>query len=238
MYIKKFFGYCIFSFFIWGFFSCTKDQWTIPTDFIFNFKLAENKIVNNYVMIEKGSAFLSSIEFEGKRQNAPGYSFSTPVNMKFNMNADTALNQGTMTFSIPQGIYYKIYLTMGFLYSGGYNSSNTQSPLITFTGYYNNKDGKKVPLKIDFNFEKIMKLSAKNSSIQDTIIIKSSKNNRAVINFNPYYWFQVLSRNDFETAEISNLSDFSGILINIEHNNKLYQLLANRIEESTQAIFW
>lgn len=59
----------------------------------------------------------------------------------------------------------------------------------------------------------------------------------ALIELDPIYWFDIVPTNMLENADLINVGGVMTLLVNEDENEAIYDLIADRIDESTEAIF-
>ena len=92
-----------------------------------------------------------------------------------------------------------------------------------------------IPFK--FGSSETFEIESEDSSNSGVIVLDKDQPSNALIELDPVFWFDILSVNQLENANLTTIDGVSTMLINEESNENLYDLLADRVDESTESVF-
>lgn len=222
--MKKFIITYILVFTLTG---CVKDDLTKPAamQMVFTMNMEEK---DEYLRFNKGSFIISKISFEGEREAGEDYSFETSFKDPVEAYLHTKSSSVPVVFDVPQGIYQDVELEI---------SMGNDKPGLTFEGTYTNVTGNKIPVQFIYDFEDKLELNGR-SKVQGDIILNKDKSNTAEIIFDQEKIFQIVSSTRMlESAELIEREGTQYIIISKKYNEHIFNVVVNRIEKYTSALF-
>ena len=123
---------------------------------------------------------------------------------------------------IPPGDYNDVYLGVELL------DENDKPSLVIEGTYEKESDGQVYPLRFEFNSGEVFEAEASRATVDpNTPAI-------AKITFNPHDWFSRVSFNQMERARVNN----DGVIVISESSNEaIFDLVADGLDYSTEAVF-
>jgi len=207
-----------------GLSSCNK-KWKKPTDVAFHMDINKESSVDGQLSFSGGHFIMESISFDGDRERGNDVIFSRDYETGLSIPFDLSQSIADFDFEIPQGVYKKVDL-----------SFKSTVPCILVEGIYTYSAGGTIPMRFEFDDSEEFDISAEDENngniILDTEVISNLK-----IILDPAHWFQPIPISYFESAEITDLGGINTILINKDTNDEIFNLILDRIDESTEAIF-
>jgi hypothetical protein len=218
-----------------------KDELTRPVKV--NFKIGISPYFNfnaAYLHITKCQIGIQSIHFEGKREAGEDIFFDTDP--KMNLQTLSFLQPITFdVFDIPQGVYnymeWKISLkcidTEVLI-----DDRNEYSPCIgiAISGDYTFLDGYVIPFTFAVNDQVQFNVMSYDPYDNSKLVLSADKEYDANLLFAPEKGFNSFTQKSFEKAEISHEGGYPKIIISSSKNEKLYDLLLNRIFQSAEFV--
>ena len=213
-------------------FGCEKLQtkkWKKPTDTGVKFNINQEK-GGNGVQFTSGFIVLSSFAFEGERKQADNQDFSNEYSSGLRIDFNTGNSVPEMDFDIPQGTYTSIDFSFET-----FDENDTSA--IYVSGEYTNTSGSKFPLVFDFWYGEYFSISAESEDGSSEIILDTDVPISALIEIDPVIWFSGVSKSLLDSAEFSNINGTPTIYISEEYNSDIYELIADELDKSTEAVF-
>lgn len=207
-----------------------KDQWKLPTDVAFKMDINRTVSSNGKLEFTKGVITLASFNFEGKREQGDDVYFSKSFSNGLNIVFDPNTTISELDFDIPQGTYNKIAIS--FETSDDYGDES-----IIVEGTYIHTNGSLYPIKFEFNDSEYFSIIAKSVSGNSQIILNQNVASFAKIKLNPLHWFQVISTSMLDNADLVDINGVSTIVVSEDENENIYNLVVDRIDESSENIF-
>ncbi len=222
--------------------SCTKDELTLPAPVQFTFEMVPHEEGNNLksgpppgippagrIRIDKGSLVISSIEFEGRRDEGKDVFFGTNFPEPVTINLDTGETSHELTFDIPQGVYNRIEIILEI---GGDN----HTPM-ALEGKVRKGQSDQTPLRFEYNLRDRIRIRAEPGEQQNRIVLRKDKVTTARIMVDAGEVFQFINLHSLPGG-IDSLQLTEGtVLISSQVNTGLFNSMASRLERSFRVIF-
>jgi hypothetical protein len=219
-----------------------KDDLTLPVKVSFKIGIQTDHISDyQYLNISECQIGISSIQFEGKREAGGDIFFET--DSKMNLQTLSFFQPILITvFDIPQGIYdyMKWDISMKCINTEGLIEDRDGSfPCIgiILSGEYKYLDGSEIPVVFAIDEPELFSVRAYDPNNYSRIVLSVNKEYEAIVFFAPGYAFLPISRESFETAEVSGDSMNRKIIISSTQNEDLYEILLYRIIQSAKVVF-
>lgn len=167
--------------------------------------------------------FITIIEvvFDGDRSDGESVSISYEAIVVYNFGTGTSEPENNV-IDIPPGDYNDIYLGVELL-------DENDNPTLVIEGTYEREaDGQVYPIRFEFNSGEVFEAEAPTGSVSpDTPAI-------AKITFDPHEWFAGVSFDMLENAGVNN----DGVIVISETSNSaIFDLVADGLDLSTEAVF-
>lgn len=209
--------------------SCKKHRLKQPTDVLFKMDINRNYSTSGNLVFNGGTIWLSSFDVEGARQEGDPIAFSktfpSGLAVSFSQNGISELD-----FDIPQGVYTDLDVSFE-------SRANAAGKSLTVNGIYTNSVGTDIPVLFEFLSAETFEIEGEDAVGSTTIVLDKDVPMNSLIELDPIYWFDIVPSNMMENATLSNVSGTMTIVINETVNEDIYDLLADRIDKSTEAIF-
>lgn len=209
--------------------SCKKNQLKQPTDVSIKMDINRNVSNDGKLVFHSGTILLAAFDIEGTRQEGDPIAFSRSFPQGLLINFDPNTGVPEIQYDIPQGVY--TVLTISFETFD--NGDNT----IVVNGTYTNNNGTDIPVRFEFLSSEYFAITGEDGANSGLIVLDKDTPANAHIKLDPIYWFDILTTNQMENADLVNVNGTPTILINESINDNLYDLLADRVDESTEAVF-
>ncbi|MEW6655037.1 MAG: hypothetical protein AB1394_16430 [Bacteroidota bacterium] len=172
----------------------------------------------NTVMIDSGYVIIREIVFDGEKTE--GGSISITHEQISTISIATGKATPDIEVTIPSGKYKHVNLGVEI-------HDETNKPSIVAKGVYTDNSGKKIPIRFEFNSGEVFEANAKEHTFA------SGTTALAQINFSPSKWFSTL-----HSSMLENATQLNGvILINENTNTSIFDIVADKLDDFTQAEF-
>jgi len=209
---------------------CKKNELKKPTDVSIKMDINRNVSPLGHLIFTSGSIFLGSFSIDGERQEGAPVAFSKSFPQGLNVNFSSTNNISELVFDIPQGNYYELIVSFATLYNNGNNT-------VLVNGTYTDLSSTTYPLVFEFKAADVFTLVGEDDEGDATIILDKNISASALIKFDPVYWFGTVSNNLFDNADLITIGGQETILVNSSTNEDIYDVVVDRMEESTIALW-
>lgn len=226
--------------------SCEKEEeFKIPVEVAFHVDIHRTTDAASRLQVTEGHMVLSSFEFEGFREQADGVRFEKEYDkgLLIPFSADQPVDK--LRFQIPQGVYNRINVTVETT-DGEDNDKDDEKDEddeedetagIVIRGHYRSEGGVQYPFVFEFESSEKFSIRARSRTDGDLVILKKEAPAAAHIKLNPEYWFQAVPLSLLENADKVTVGGVRTILINEEVNEKIYDILEERVGKSAGVLF-
>lgn len=208
--------------------SCGK-KWKQTTNVDFQFHITQSGSTE-LLHFTSGSMTIREIDFSGDRKKGGGVNFSNSITSGSVLDFSNGTSSPSIHYDIPQGTYNKIDITIKAF-------DEDPLPSIVLNGYYVNEDSDTTAIIYEFHSGENFYVPGKTTSGSNQIVLVEDRPATCQVTFDPNYWFDTVTENLLDDAEVSNVSGIPTILINESHNAVIYNLISSRIAEATTAVF-
>ncbi|TVR73732.1 MAG: hypothetical protein EA408_04085 [Marinilabiliales bacterium] len=181
------------------------------------------------LQIDRGLLVISSIEFEGRRDEGKDVFFGTNFPEPVTINLDTGETSHELTFDIPQGVYNRIEIILEI---GGDNGI----PMV-LEGEIVKGQTDNIPLRFEYNLRDRIRIRAEPGEQHNSIVLRKDKMSVATISVDAGEVFRFIS---FQSPPggLDSLQITEGtVLISSQLNTGLFNNMASRLERSFRVIF-
>jgi hypothetical protein len=208
---------------------CRKNELKQATDVAFKLDVNRDISPNGTIVFTGGTIVLASFNIEGERQEGDPINFSREYASGLSVNFDPVSAVQEIDFDLPQGVYTSLEIEFE-TFGDGVNS-------IVVLGTYTNMNSDEIPLRFEFPASETFSISAESDSGADLIVLDADTPSSALIELDPIYWFDIVPVNMLENADLINLQGVMTLLINENENDDIYDLIVDRVDESSEATF-
>jgi len=210
--------------------SCKRDKWNEPAAVSFVVDINRSPGLSDKLVFSSGKIVFENFSFEGERVQGDDVYFSNSYPSGLSVTFDANNTIGDLDFDIPQGTFTRIQISFS---TYGTSSDNH----IEMTGVYSTGRGTTFPLKFEYNAKESFSVMAQNTSGSNEIVLNKDTPVKPKIVFDPIYWFQPVSLNLLNNAEVVDINGTSTILINSTTNIDIYNIVVNRVGDGVKIIF-
>lgn len=207
--------------------SCGK--WKKTTTVEFQFEINKSSTIS-YLNFTGGHILLKEISFSGQRKQGKDVVFHHPVDYTKINFASGAANPSIIV-DIPQGTYTSAELEIE-------NREGVSEPSILILGAFTNSMGSNIPLRFEFNSSESFEVEAEAEDGGKEIVLIEDISAKSKIIFDPNYWFGTVTQNMLDNATLSNVSGIQTIVISSSSNEDVYDIIVDRIDDASEAIFY
>jgi len=221
--------------------SCQKDPSTLPAKVNFTFGMiplsAEEGLKDAavdtdpsgqvYLTMDGGTLVVSTIEFEGRRQDASDVFFTADFDPPIVVDLETQTLNRLVQFDIPQGIYERIEMIFHLGAPG-------HLPLV-MTGEANLPIVGHKAVRFEYQYSEPVRVVAQGSS-EGNIVLKKDVPGKAAVNVDASHLFRLVNVGLLVSSEIHNQNGTDIILINQDMNSPIFNVIANRLSQSFEVI--
>ena len=213
----------LFLFSMLLFSSCSKDNdndATMKVTFKMNTKstLTAKSAINNSLVFNSGSVTIREIVFDGEKTS--GGSISITHEQISTINLVTGIASPAIEVIIPTGEYNSVNLGVEI-------QDVDATPSVIAEGIYTDNDGTETSLKFEFNSGEVFEADAPSHIFgPDSYAI-------AEIDFSPAVWFSTITGTMLDNADRIN----GVILVNESTNSDIFDIVADKLDDATEAVF-
>lgn len=168
-----------------------------------------------------GFITIAEVVFDGDKVGGESVSISHEAIVVYDFGTGESTPENDV-INIPPGNYNDIYLGIELL-------DENDNPALVLEGTYEKEaDGQVYPLRFEFNSGEVFEAEASSGSV--------TPNTPAIakITFDPHEWFAGVSFNRLENASVNN----DGVIVISETSNSaIFDLVADGLDLSTEAVF-
>ena len=211
--------------------SCDKrKKWKLPTDVGFKMDINRSTSSNGKLVFTSGTIILEEFDFEGEREQGDDVYFTKSFPGGLSIPFDPNGNIAELDFDIPQGTYNRISISFETFDDLGDDN-------IVVNGTYTNTSGTDYPIRFEFKSAEYFDIVAEDYSGSSQIILDKDIAVSTKIQLDPIHWFQVVSTSLLDNADVVNVGGTPTIVISEDENDDIFDLVVDRLDESTEAVF-
>ncbi|MCF6295053.1 MAG: hypothetical protein L3J25_05140 [Flavobacteriaceae bacterium] len=176
------------------------------------------RMTNNSLVFNTGAVTIREIVFDGEKTS--GGSVSITHEQISTINLATGVASPDVEIIIPIGEYNSVNLGIEI-------QDENDTPTVIAEGIYTDNDGIETPLKFEFNSGEVFEAEAPSHTFgADSYAI-------AEIDFSPAVWFSTITG-----TMLDNTDRVDGvILVNESTNSNIFDIVADKLDNATQATF-
>jgi hypothetical protein len=171
------------------------------------------------VVFSSGYVVVREVVFDGDRSGGESVSITEEKITTIDLITGTA--NPPFVMDIPAGTYTSVNLGIEI-------QDETSRPSVVAEGVYTNATGVSTPLRFEFNSGEVFEANSVGS-----VTLSQNTPATAKISFDPHVWFSTLTRTQLDNATRTN----GVIVISESRNAELFSIVADRLDNATQAIF-
>lgn len=217
-----------------------EEEFKIPTDVNIQVDINRNASSNGRLNFTQGHISLSSFAFDGRREEGGDVYFEKEYEQGLSIAFDPGKSGEALKFQIPQGNYTRIEIELETF-------DDLDDSGLVLTGTYLNASGIQYPIRFELGSSLEFEIESRDQSGNNQILLKAGTPATAIIKLDPIKWFETVPASYLDNAvlvveggesEGEVEADASYILINEETNENIYEIILNRIEQSTETVFY
>lgn len=212
------------------FVSCKKSQLKQPTDVSVKMDINRSSSTQGHLSFDAGYIRLASFGVSGVRQEGGPVDLETEFPGGKIINFSPTLTIADLALEIPQGNYTSLEIEMD-------THEGDDEPTIEVSGTYTNQSSQSIPIIFQFMSSETFSVSGEADDGDPIIMLDKDTPATSFIVFNPIYWFDIVTINALENANLVDVQGTMTILINDETNESIYDIMADRVDEQTEATF-
>jgi hypothetical protein len=220
------------------FYSCRKDELTLPARVVFAFELIAHEDgahlkggppsnLPGRITVNQGSLTIGSVEFDGRRDEGRDVFFVSDLRQPILVDLENGTSSAPLNFDIPQGIYniIEIHLDLG---------GDDMLPLV-LEGKINQGTPNEMPIRFEHNIREKFRIKAEPGQGSKVVLRKDTPSNARII-VDSRSIFQFVNPSVIKDASVSVINGENVILINSITNNSIFNKMADRLEKSLSVI--
>lgn len=178
-----------------------------------------NQSTTAKLQFNSGYVIVREVVFDGDRAGASSVSISEEMISRIDLK--TGIATPAFKMDIPAGTYTSVSLGIEI-------QDENDKPSVVAEGVYVNDAGVSTPIRFEFNSGEVFEAE---SDTQVTLL--QSTPATAKITFDPHDWFATLTKTQLDNATRTN-----GVIIISENKNEaLFDIVADRLDNATEAVF-
>lgn len=209
---------------------CKKSELKKPADV--SIQMDINRAFNSEENLSFNSGYIRIAEFsvEGTRQEgAPvEMSKSFPGGLLIQFNANLSISE--LDLEIPQGNYTDLDIEFDTF-------DDNDEPTIQVSGIYTNSSSQTFPVLFQFESSETFSINGESENGEAVIILDKNIPSHTLIQFDPQYWFDIVTNSMWNNADMTMVEGTLTIVISDSHNEDIYDIVADRVDEATEATF-
>lgn len=205
--------------------ACTKNKLKIPTEFSVMMKLNKEFNSSNTLKFNTGTVRLESIGIEGERIKGDDVDFVRDFGSGLNMAFDKS--NSNLNFDVPQGVYRSISIFFE-------TTTDNSNASISVLGDYISNTNDTISIICEFQYSESFEIEIEDTKGSLDLTLDKDNPKQSVIKFDPIYWFEIVPNSMLENANTTNVNGKTQMYINESVNEDIYELVVDRIEESTK----
>lgn len=213
--------------FSWG---CGKKELNEPTDVDITIDINRSPSSEGHLQFHDGYIRLASFSVEGVRQEGAEVELSKEFesgNLHYFSPSNPVSN---LNIEIPQGNYTDLNIAFNTF-------DDTDDPTILVEGTYTNESNQNFPIIFEFLSSEYFSINSESDDSNSVIELDKDIYSSAFITLDPIYWFDLISTNAWDNADLVEINGDMTILINESNNSAIYDNVADRIDEQTSSVF-
>lgn len=210
--------------------SCKKNQLKKPTEVSVKMDINRSQSDNGSLVFSSGYIRIAEFYIDGIREEGAPVSLSQEFEQGLVINFDQQNFVDELMSNIPQGNYTD--LKVGFDTHEG-----DDEPTIEVHGQFTNSSSQTFPLIFQFMSSEYFLIKGEKPGGSNQIVLDKSIPTILDVVLDPIYWFDIVSQNMLDNANTYDINGVETVVINEEKNETIYDIVADRIDESPTAVF-
>lgn len=211
-----------------AFTSCKKQDLKKPVDVDFVYRIVNHGEANPKLHFQTGEISLADFSIKGDRIEGEDINFSRNYAPLVTSDLDNNIGIEDLAFDLPQGDYQSIDIR--------FSCQSQQEPSLWLSGFYKPQGGPPIDLLLEINESKVFEIQAVHSNGSAQMKLDADLPVKGSIEMDPYDWFENVSEEMMENAEITELEDNETILINSQNNTSIYNIIVANLTTGNEII--
>jgi hypothetical protein len=210
--------------------SCKKSELKKPADVSVKMDINRQQSTSGDLVFTAGYIRLADFSVEGTRQEG------APVEMSKEFPSGEVITFSPTDFisalylDIPQGNYTDLDISFNTF-------DDNDQPTIQVEGTYTNQSSQSFPVIFEFESSESFSINGESETAEPIIVLDKNVPAVSFIQFDPVYWFDIVTTNQWNNADLVDIGGTMTILINDSENENIYDVVADRVDEATEATF-
>ena len=178
----------------------------------------------------RGEINLVDFNITGDRIEGDDIAFNRSFSERIIIDVNGSGEVKELDFDLPQGEYSSILLNFNIDEDGA-------DPALRLTGTYKPTSGPVHALIFEYFGSQTFNVTGEDDLADPTIVMDKDFDKKVTIEFDPVYWFESLTANQLDNADVNIVTGQDEIILSSTSNVALYEIVLNRMEDSNKAIF-
>lgn len=210
--------------------SCKKNELKKPADVSVKMDINRQASTQGHLVFTSGYIRLADFNVEGTRQEGGPVEMSKTFPQGYVIEYSPTSTIQELFLDIPQGNYTDLDIN--------FNTFDDNDDItIQVVGTYTNQSSQTFPVIYEFMSSEYFSINGESETGNPIITLDKNIPATTFIEFDPIYWFDVITDNAWNNADLVDVQGSMTILINEDVNSNIYDLVADRIDETTSATF-
>lgn len=228
--MKKVIQFILLLCLVFGLNGCKKNRLKKPAFLSFKMDINRASGFGGNLVFNSGTIVLEDFSIEGRREEGDPISFSRQFSQGLTIPFNPSSEVSELDYDIPQGVYTDLEISFDTY------DDNVDETIIV-EGSYTNSSAVTHPVRFEFMSAESFSIEGEDFGGTGKISLEKDTNPIAFIKLDPIYWFQPISTSAMDGADLVNVGGTMTILINEDENSTIYDVVADRVDESTEAVF-
>lgn len=203
--------------------SCKKEDTDVPgvtiSPVMANSRIIVSGSTTATLLFNSGYVVVREVVFDGDRSSAMNVSITEEKISTINLT--TGVANPPFVMDIPSGTYTSINLGIEI-------QDESSRPSVVAEGVYTNEAGATTPVRFEFNSGEVFEADS-----NTPVTLTQNTPATAKITFDPHVWFSTITKN-----QLDNATRTSGVIVISETRNVgLFNIVSDRLDDATQAVF-
>jgi hypothetical protein len=210
--------------------SCKKSELKKPADVSVKMDINRQASTGGELVFTAGYIRLANFSVEGTRQEGAAVEMSKEFSSGelITFSPDDFIS--ALYLDIPQGNYTDLDISFNTF-------DDNDQPTIQVEGTYTNQSSQSFPLIFEFESSESFSINGESETNDPIIVLDKNIPATSFIKFDPLYWFDIVTTNMWDNADLVEVEGTMTILINDSENENIYDVVADRVDEATEATF-
>ncbi|UKN01285.1 hypothetical protein K6119_16275 [Paracrocinitomix mangrovi] len=226
---KRYWPILVLTIFV-GLTSCKKSELKKPADVSVQMDINRQPSTQGHLEFNSGYIRITDFRVEGTRQEGAPVEMNKDFSQGLLITFSPTIMVSELNLDIPQGNYTDLDISFDTFDDLG-------QPTIQVEGTYTNQSSQTFPVIFEFESSETFSINGESETGEPIIVLDKNIPSNTFIQFDPQYWFDIVTINMWDNAVMVDVQGTMTILINESVNDAIYDLIADRIDDATEATF-